>query len=65
MDEKPKRGGRRNPPGGRPAWKKPEDLYKAIPLKLPPDLIKWLAENTDNRNGFIVEAIKEKIERTK
>lgn len=61
MTKKTNRGGLRNPPGGRP--KKP-DAYQAISLKLPPDLIEWLKANTDNRNNFIVEAIKEKIERT-
>lgn len=60
---KPKRGGLRNPAGGRP--KKPEgEKYRRYPLKLPPHQIEWLAANTDNRNGFIVEAIQEKIDRT-
>lgn len=60
---KSKRGGLRNPPGGRP--RKPTgEKYQQYPLKLPPDLIEWLEQNTTNRNGFIVEAIREKIERT-
>lgn len=62
-DEQPKRGGLRNPPGGRP--RKPAgEKYQQCPLKLPPDLIEWLEQNTTNRNGFIVEAIREKIKRT-
>jgi len=61
MTQKSNRGGLRNPPGGRPP--KP-DKYKAISLKLPPDLIEWLNAHTVNRNGFIVEAVREKIERT-
>jgi len=60
MKARSKRGGLRNPPGGRPPKPKTEK-YQQVPLKLPPDLIKWLAENTTNRNGFIVEAIREKI----
>jgi hypothetical protein len=60
MPKQPQRGGLRNPKGGRPP-KPTNEKYKAVPLKLPPDLIEWLAENTDNRNGFIVEAIREKI----
>ena len=59
---KSNRGGLRNPPGGRPP-KPPEKKYRQISLKLPPDLLEWLTENTDNRNGFIVEAIREKIEK--
>lgn len=62
MPNPTKRGGLRNPPGGRPP-KPASELYQKVPLKLPPDLIAWLAENTTNRNGFIVEAVKEKIKR--
>ena len=33
-------------------------------LRLPPDVDKWLRENiTGNRSGFIVEAIREKIDK--
>jgi len=60
MPKQTKRGGLRNPKGGRPP-KPASEKYKAVSLKLPPDLIEWLAENTDNRNGFIVEAIRDKI----
>lgn len=61
--DKPKRdsrGGLRNPPGGRPP--KPETKYKAISVKLPPDILEWLNANAGNRNGFIVEAIRQKKE---
>lgn len=64
MTKKSNRGGLRNPKGGRPPWKQPEEKYKAISLKLPPDILEWLNTHTDNRNGFIVAAIREKIERT-
>lgn len=57
--KQPNRGGLRNPPGGRPP--KPEEKYIAISLKLPPELLEWLNAHADNRNGFIVEAIREKI----
>jgi hypothetical protein len=50
----PRPGQGRNP-------KPPSEKYQSVPLKLPPDLIEWLAENVNNRNGFIVEAIREKI----
>ena len=57
-----KLGGLRNPPGGRP--RKPDsEKYQQYPLKLPPDLIKWLAVNVNNKNGFIVQAVREKIAR--
>lgn len=46
---------------GRPP--KPNDQrYQQYPLKLPPDIVKWL-KGISNRNGFIVEAIREKINR--
>jgi hypothetical protein len=51
---------------GRGQGRKPkpkEEKYQQYPLKLPPDLIEWLEQNTTNRNGFIVEAIREKIKR--
>lgn len=60
MSKKRQRGGLRNPPGGRPR-KPAREKYQQYPLKLPPDLIEWLEQNTTNRNGFIVEAIREKI----
>lgn len=64
--KKSNRGGPRTPgPGknlGRPP--KPEGKkYKGIYVKLPPELLNWMAKNTDNRNGFIVEAIQEKIDK--
>jgi len=55
--EKSKRGGLRNPPGGRPP-KPAAEKYVSITLKLPPDALEWLAANIDNRNGFIVEAVR-------
>lgn len=36
-----------------------------VSLKLPPELVQWLKVNVSNRNAFIVEAIREKIERDK
>lgn len=57
--------GRGGPGRGQGRIAKPEKAYKAIPLKLPPDVIEWLRENVDNRNGFIVEAIREKISKGK
>lgn len=56
-------GGRR-PGAGRP--RKPlDEKYRGIYVKLPPALLEWLRQNTENRNGFIVEAIKEKIRASK
>ena len=60
MTKNPNRGGLREPKGGRPPK---SDKYQAISLKLPPDLLQWLNTHTDNRNKFIIEAIKEKIEK--
>lgn len=53
--------GRGGPGRGQGRKSRPEKKYKAISLKLPPNLLDWLRANTENRNGFIVEAIKEKI----
>lgn len=54
------RGGPGRGQGRKP--KPPGERYQAINLKLPPAQLKWLRENTDNVNGFIVQAIIEKIE---
>lgn len=59
-------GGKRIPGPGKklgPAKKPESQKYRGIYVKLPPDLLEWLRENVDNRNGFIVEAIREKIEK--
>lgn len=58
---KSKRGGLREPVGGRPL-KPVEEKYRQYPLKLPPDLIEWLEANAENKNGFIVEAIRTAIQ---
>jgi hypothetical protein len=64
MTKKSNRGGLRNPPGGRP--KKPEGTtLVSTSIRLPSDLMEWLKENTTNRNEWIIEAIQEKIERSK
>lgn len=55
-----KRGGLREPKGGRPP-KPLEEKYQQYPLKLPPDLIEWLEANVENKNGFIVVAIRTAI----
>lgn len=57
------RGGLRNPPGGRP--KKPGGAMVSTSIRLPRDLIEWLKANTENKNEFIIEAIREKIKLTK
>jgi hypothetical protein len=64
MGEKSKRGGLRNPPGGRPP-KPASEKYKKYPLALPPDMIEWLNANLEHgqRNGFIVEAVRVAIEK--
>lgn len=64
MPNSTKRGGRREPAGGRPL-KPVEEKYRQYPLKLPPDLIEWLEANVENKNGFIVEAIRAAIQRVK
>jgi hypothetical protein len=56
---KPKRGGLREPKGGRP--KKPEGAMVSTSIRLPAELIEWLKKNTKNRNEFIIKAIWEKI----
>jgi hypothetical protein len=61
MNKKSNRGGLRNPPGGRP--KKPEGAMVSTSIRLPQDLMDWLRDNTTNRNEFVIEAIREKIER--
>lgn len=61
-EDKKKRGGLRNPPGGRPP-KGEEEKYRQYPLKLPPDVIEWLEANVENKNGFIVEAVRVAIQR--
>lgn len=54
--------GRGGPGRGQGRKHKPiVEKYRGIYVKLPPDLLDWLKANTENRNGFIVEAIKEKI----
>jgi hypothetical protein len=60
MTNKSNRGGLRNPPGGRPK-KPPEEVLVSTSIRLPQDLVDWLRANTENRNGFIIEAIREKI----
>jgi len=66
MNSKSQRGGLRNPPGGRPP--KPDgSKYHSFSLRLPPDLDDWLrarksADSKFNMNGFIANAIREKIE---
>jgi len=47
--------------GGRRA--RPRQRYMAMSLKIPPDVAEWLDRQEDsfNRNGFIVEAIRDKI----
>lgn len=50
---------------GRPS-KSPKDKYRQFPLKLPPELDNWLrakksADSNFNMNGFIADAIREKI----
>lgn len=64
MNKQSKRGGLREPAGGRPP-KPVEEKYQQYPLKLPPDLIEWLDANIENKNGFIVEAIRAAIQRLK
>lgn len=61
VERKTGRGGLRNPPGGRP--KKPEGAMVSTSIRLPAELIEWLAANVGNRNEWIIEAIKEKINR--
>lgn len=64
MTKKSNRGGLRNPPGGRP--KKPEGAMVSTSIRLPKDLIEWLRSNAKyRRNEFIIEAIREKIERAR
>lgn len=62
MKKQSNRGGLRDPAGGRP--KKPEGAMVSTSIRLPAGLIKWLRENARyRRNEFIIEAIREKIER--
>lgn len=61
MPELTGRGGPGRGQGRKP--KPPGKKYRPIGVKLPPDLLDWLAANVDNRNGFIVEAVREKIDR--
>ncbi len=51
-------GGTRKGAGRKP--KPPGEKYRQYPLWLPPELIERL-KPLDNRNGFIVEAIREKL----
>jgi hypothetical protein len=61
--DKSKRGGLRNPPGGRPP-KPASEKYKKYPTAFPPDIIEWLNANLErgHRNGFIVEAVRVAIQ---
>lgn len=65
MPDKSKRGGLREPKGGRPP--KPSEKYVDIHLKVPPHQAEWLRKNRADTgqaiNRFIIEAIDEKITR--
>jgi len=54
------RGGKRTPQPGRPP-KPPGEKYLSMSLKLPPDVAAWLKQTTGNRNGFIVDLLREKM----
>jgi hypothetical protein len=41
------------------------EKYKLISAAFPPWVLAWLAENTDNRNDFIVQAVIKAIEESK
>lgn len=62
MPNPTKRGGLREPKGGRPP--KPAEKYVSLHLKLPPYLAEWLKENRSSTgqpvNRFIIEAIIQK-----
>jgi hypothetical protein len=62
MTQKSNRGGLRNPPGGRPK-KPPQEVLVLTSIRLPLDILEWFNTHIDNRNKFIVEAIREKIEK--
>ena len=59
---KSKRGGKREPPGGRPKVPK-EEQHSHINFSLPPDIVEWIKAYSGNRSGFVAEAIREKIAR--
>lgn len=63
MPNPTKRGGLREPKGGRPP--KPSEKYVDIHLKVPPYQAEWLKLNRERTgkavNAFIVEAIEQKI----
>jgi len=54
------RGGKRTPQPGRPK-KPPGEKYQSFSLKLPPDVVAWLKVTTGNRNGFIVDLLRERM----
>lgn len=63
MPNQTKRGGLREPKGGRPP--KPLEKYVDIHLKVPPHQAEWLKQNRERTgkavNAFIVEAIEQMI----
>lgn len=65
MTNPTKRGGLREPKGGRPP--KPSEKYVSLHIKVPPHLANWLRENRADTgqaiNRYIIEAITEKIDR--
>ena len=61
MLKQSKRGGLRNPPGGRPPKSKSE-MFKRVFITLPPDLLTWLdVQPGKSRSHKVQELIRERM----
>ena len=54
------RGGKRNPPGGRPP-KPPGEKAQKILISLPPDVVEWVRAK-DNTSGYIAKLIRREMQ---